>query len=445
MLKCTSLLAVMLLMITCSCNDKTVPVTPKTLKDYIELANKTGEPAHDFYIGLLYYKGAKGATKDLKKARMWFAKAANKGYANGINNLAYMYFEGLGGTKDQKEAIRLYEQAAKLEAPQAIRQMGWVYLNGIVVDKSLDKSIEWYKKGAIKNDPVCFANLGEIYCQKKEYKKAREYCRRAAYKGNTYAMIKLGWLNVTGKCGKKDIAKGIRLYKKALNKGNKSVLVQLGNAYCSKENFAEARKYYLEGAAHGDSFCKNVLGTMNLWGMGKPADYSKAKEWYLKAVEQNNPLSMMWLGRIYEYGYGVDINVEKAKDWYKKGVALNSPPSMNALALLYFKKGKIQEAENLIKRIHENYPESYLDTYAYLLYHKGEYQKALRILNEYYMKYKEAFLTRKYLGDVYFKLKDHKKAKKNWQEALELLKKDNPKDPMKHSYIKEIENEIKKL
>ena len=285
-IKFVSLFIVLLLMISCYGDDNKKSITPKKLDDYIAVAEKTGDSNCEVYIGLLYFKGEKGAVKDYAKAKKWFSKAAEKGNAAAMCNLGWLCFNGLGGEKNVTKALSLYKNAAVKGDAQAATNLGYVYLNGKVV--------------------------------KKDHKKAREWFSKAVEKGNAAAIMQLGWMYSKGMGGEK--------------------------------NYEKAREYYKKGADLGNSNCMAVLGTLNLWGKGGTKNFTKARDWYLKAAAKGNPASMMRLGTIYAYGYGVPQNIEKAEQWYKKGVALNHGVSISKLALLWVKNGKPNDAKKIIEQ-----------------------------------------------------------------------------------------------
>src|SRR5436190_7278040 len=55
-----------------------------------------------------------------RKAFELYQKAANLGYALGMNNLGYCYQEGIGTDVDNKKAFELYQMAADLGNPSGI-------------------------------------------------------------------------------------------------------------------------------------------------------------------------------------------------------------------------------------------------------------------------------------------------------------------------------------
>ena len=69
-------------------------------------------PVAQFYLGYAYATGC-GVKRDSRKGKAWFAKAAQRGFAPAIYNLAVCYTTGGGGLPDLKQAADLRKQAAE--------------------------------------------------------------------------------------------------------------------------------------------------------------------------------------------------------------------------------------------------------------------------------------------------------------------------------------------
>jgi formylglycine-generating enzyme required for sulfatase activity len=78
------------------------------------------------YLGWLYHNGL-GVTQDYAKAREWFAKSAEKGYAKAMLYLGWFYQYGLGGvTKDYAKAREWFvkaDNAGHKDAKEQIAEM----------------------------------------------------------------------------------------------------------------------------------------------------------------------------------------------------------------------------------------------------------------------------------------------------------------------------------
>ena len=77
-----------------------------------ESAAEQGHDEAQYYLGLCYAKGF-GVKKDMDKAFEWYGKAAEKGNAKAMLDLAvYCYAEGKGVKNDEQKAFELIQKAA---------------------------------------------------------------------------------------------------------------------------------------------------------------------------------------------------------------------------------------------------------------------------------------------------------------------------------------------
>lgn len=74
--------------------------------------------------------------KDEAKARYWFEKSAQQGYADAQYKLARLYIDERGRFGHDAEAVKWLKKAGKQGIPQAYTLTGMMYLNGLGVAKS---------------------------------------------------------------------------------------------------------------------------------------------------------------------------------------------------------------------------------------------------------------------------------------------------------------------
>ena len=134
-------------------------------------------------IGVKYQTGD-GVKKDLKKAIMWFEKAASRNYDNALVSLGDLYYQGEGVKQDYKKAFELFSRALRRNIPSAQYRLGLCsyYGRGTKQDKKL--AVEWFKKAAAQVDPEASYMLGVCYEKgegvAKDLKKAKKYYKEAA-------------------------------------------------------------------------------------------------------------------------------------------------------------------------------------------------------------------------------------------------------------------------
>lgn len=76
----------------------------------------------------------------------WYQKAAKAGHAVAMNNIGYMYEEGLGVFPDYNTARQWYQKGADAGAAIAMCNMGYLCKNGNGVTQDYDTAMEWFIK-----------------------------------------------------------------------------------------------------------------------------------------------------------------------------------------------------------------------------------------------------------------------------------------------------------
>ena len=95
---------------------------------YAKAAEK-GYSEAQFALGLMYHK--EEAPYSMEKARLWYAKAAELGHRMAQHNLGIMHDHGLGGLPVSKEKARVwYAKAAEQGEPGAQYNLGGMHAHG---------------------------------------------------------------------------------------------------------------------------------------------------------------------------------------------------------------------------------------------------------------------------------------------------------------------------
>ncbi|MBS0376742.1 MAG: sel1 repeat family protein [Proteobacteria bacterium] len=77
-------------------------------------------------------------------ARQWSVEVL-QGNADALNNLAYLYFNGLGGPKRVDAAVGLWRLAAQAGHSEAQWHLGFAYERGAGVPQSPSRAFGWYR------------------------------------------------------------------------------------------------------------------------------------------------------------------------------------------------------------------------------------------------------------------------------------------------------------
>jgi uncharacterized caspase-like protein len=109
---------------------------PEKAFDLFTRAAEKGDPEAMFELGKLYEKGI-GTEQDVARALALYQKAADLGFADAINDLGFLYYQGAIGQKpDRRKAVALFLKAADLRHPQAMYNVAALIDDGIVPGKT---------------------------------------------------------------------------------------------------------------------------------------------------------------------------------------------------------------------------------------------------------------------------------------------------------------------
>ena len=159
----------------------------------------------------LYRRALVLASKEeYSSAVKYYAKAAEKGYADAQYELARSYERGLGiglnTAKAQtwyKKAVEQYLKEADLKDPHGMTQLGTCYLDGTGVDKNEIAAVQLFRQAAEQNYAPALFYLGWCYTEgvgvQKNNKEAVEWYNKAASLGSVNARQKLEELQKEGK------------------------------------------------------------------------------------------------------------------------------------------------------------------------------------------------------------------------------------------------------
>ncbi len=141
-----------------------------------------------YNMGNDYYYGRNGKTKDYAEAVKWYRKAAEQGYADGQNDLGYMYRKGLGVTQDYAEAVKWYRKAAEQGNASGQNNLGYMYDEGLGVPQDYAEAVKWYRKAAEQGKAYGQYDLGMMYYNgtgvPKDLNEAKKWFQKAAAQGH---------------------------------------------------------------------------------------------------------------------------------------------------------------------------------------------------------------------------------------------------------------------
>jgi len=106
----------------------------------LEQAAEAGDPEAMFELGRMLERGI-GVDRDTGRALELFRKAAELDFADAINDLGFLHFQGGEGVvRDQAKALELFARAAQLRHPEAMFNYAALIDDGLVEGKGPEES-----------------------------------------------------------------------------------------------------------------------------------------------------------------------------------------------------------------------------------------------------------------------------------------------------------------
>jgi tetratricopeptide (TPR) repeat protein len=108
---------------------------PTKAAEFLTDAASAGSPEAQFELAQLYEVGL-GVEQDVEKALALYRAAADQDYADALNDLGFLYFQGgLGIVRDPDTALDYFKRAADLRHPQAMYNYAALIDDGMIAGK----------------------------------------------------------------------------------------------------------------------------------------------------------------------------------------------------------------------------------------------------------------------------------------------------------------------
>jgi localization factor PodJL len=112
----------------------------------------------------MYEKGI-GTTRDVGLARMWYERAAEKGNAKAMHNLAVLYAEGVTGKPDYPMAGEWFRKAAELGVRDSQFNLAILLARGLGAAQDVGQSYTWFAIAAAQGDEEAGKKRDEVALQ----------------------------------------------------------------------------------------------------------------------------------------------------------------------------------------------------------------------------------------------------------------------------------------
>jgi len=224
-------------------------------------------------LGMCYEQGV-GVEKDLELAFECYKQAADKKYAQGMINIAYIYLQKAKANKlmENYERAAHWLRAAIIEdknLPEANFYLGFLHEKGLGVDYDFHTSFSYYQKAALLNYPRAAKKCGDLLFKGKglitpNVPEALKYYEKAADLGDGDAFLALAKIHENGAEGiEQNVDLAIQYYEKAKELGCADAGVHLSNIYHSglsgRKDPEKAKMLMLEAANQGSYIARDNL------------------------------------------------------------------------------------------------------------------------------------------------------------------------------------------
>jgi TPR repeat protein len=116
---------------------------PSEAAEYLRRAAAEGSAEAQFELAQLYEKGL-GVPQDAERALALYKQSAEQNFADALNDLGFIYFQGgLRVTRDPERALAYFEQAADMRHPQAMFNFAAMIDDGNIAGKGPKDAAEY--------------------------------------------------------------------------------------------------------------------------------------------------------------------------------------------------------------------------------------------------------------------------------------------------------------
>lgn len=206
--------------------------TDKDMRKAVEIfqngADEDNNKLCQYYLASLYYEGSPPVVKkNINKALTYYRKSGQNGYGAAYADLGFHHYQNAMRSNDRdemKKAIMFYKRAANLNSSVALLNLGRIYREGANVDKNIEQSTEYFRLSAQLKNPDGMAqyalSLRNGWGVEKDVKEALNYYHQAADKGIKLAQNNYAKLLYDGKEGvEKDVKSAAVYFKMAADQG----------------------------------------------------------------------------------------------------------------------------------------------------------------------------------------------------------------------------------
>ncbi len=239
----------------------------------------------------------------------------------GEPDIAYAEYQRGNYVAAFKEATRRVEEKSD---PKAMTLLGELYAEGLAVANDDKKAADWYKLAAARGDREATFALAMFRIAGRggpiDRPEGARLLGEAVKLGHVVAAYDLALLHLEGQIVRPDLARAAELMRRAADAGSPEAQYALATFYkegrgVTKDLNEAARLLGLAArSGHTDSEVEYAIALFNGTGIAK--NESAAGNYFLKAAQKNNPVAQNRLAWMYATGRGIKAEPVEAARWH---------------------------------------------------------------------------------------------------------------------------------
>ncbi len=274
------------------------------------------------FAAVLLSQAAMAQPKPAQPAKLAQPAAA----ADGDGDVAYAAFQrGLYLTAFREATKRVDEK----NDPKSMTLLGELYADGLGVPNDDKKAADWYKLAAARGDREAIFALAMFRLTGRagaiDRNEGAKLLAEAAKLGHVIAAYDLALLYLEGQLLPQDFTRAAELMKVAADAGNPQAQYALATFYKEgrgvKMNAQEATRLLAAAARSGYTDAEIEYGIALFNGTGVKKDERAAGEFLLKAAKKNSAPAQSRLALMYASGKGLKADPIEAARWHLIAVA----------------------------------------------------------------------------------------------------------------------------
>lgn len=348
------------------------------------------------------------SNEDYDLALNIFRSSAEKGSAQSMTVLGYMYTTGNGANRDQSLGIHWYRMAIASGDVYAMYALSSYLREYPLLQEHDGEALELLKGAVDKKLPVACQEYFRVLVTEGKNDEAQTLLMNCYNDDQLWALTLLGVELTTGQGVDKNVDEGIALLKKAAARGDMSgnyyaglaeksrgnldaakefhqaaakndyapSMFELGKIYMESGQVDSAKKYLEDAGLNGYTAAYVYLGHAYEDGAHVKKDLDAAAQYYKMAADIGDGAGCNEYGRMTELGLGVTASETAAYDLYASGALNGNAESLyNQGRMELYGIGTSQDVESGIKKIQDASAHGEAAATAALarMYKRGEY------------------------------------------------------------------------